>query len=299
MRNLIVAALMLLSVQAFGAEISAKYITSAFNTLFSGKTTDGLTEGTTNKYFSNTLARGAVSVGAAAGLSYDSGTGVFSCVSADTDTKGCLTSTDWDTFNGKMSNPMTLAGDLIYGGASGAATRLAGNTTTTKQFLSQTGDGTDSAAPVWSTVSSSDVGLGNVTNDAQVKKSDFTAAGQILLGTGNATYSPLSIGTDGYYLKSNGTTAAWAAIPAASTPYKAAITLIAGDITAQYVDMAIQCVASSLVLILDGASAIAEGKDYSVSVESGKTRITFINDLATGGATPLVAGDIFRAQCLQ
>jgi hypothetical protein len=45
---------------------------------------------------------------------------------------------------------MTTLGDAIYAGSSGTATRLAGNTTTAKQFLSQTGNGTISAAPVWS-----------------------------------------------------------------------------------------------------------------------------------------------------
>ena len=51
---------------------------------------------------------------------------------------------------GSFTNPMTTLGDTIYGAAAGAETRLAGNTTTTKKFLAQTGDGTNSAAPVWS-----------------------------------------------------------------------------------------------------------------------------------------------------
>ncbi len=46
-------------------------------------------------------------------------------------------------------SPMTTLGDVTYGGASGAGTRLGGNTTTTKQFLSQTGTGTASAPPAW------------------------------------------------------------------------------------------------------------------------------------------------------
>jgi len=46
-------------------------------------------------------------------------------------------------------SPMTTLGDLIYGGASGTGTRLAGNTTTTQKVLAQTGDGADSAAPEW------------------------------------------------------------------------------------------------------------------------------------------------------
>lgn len=56
-----------------------------------------------------------------------------------------------------LTNPMSAVGDLIRGGASGAATRLAGNTTTTKNFLTQTGDGADSAAPQWDTIDGADV----------------------------------------------------------------------------------------------------------------------------------------------
>lgn len=48
-----------------------------------------------------------------------------------------------------LTNPMTTSGDIIYGGTSGAATRLAGNTTTTRKVLSQTGNGSASAAPSW------------------------------------------------------------------------------------------------------------------------------------------------------
>jgi hypothetical protein len=56
-----------------------------------------------------------------------------------------------------LSNPMTTLGDIITGGASGAAGRLAGNTTTTKKFLAQTGDGVNSAAPSWATIAAGDV----------------------------------------------------------------------------------------------------------------------------------------------
>ena len=56
-----------------------------------------------------------------------------------------------------MSNPMTTLGDIIYGAASGTATRLAGNATTTKKFLTQTGDGANSAAPGWNIILDADV----------------------------------------------------------------------------------------------------------------------------------------------
>lgn len=60
-----------------------------------------------------------------------------------------LTASQVNTMLGSLSNPMTTTGDSIYGGASGLATRLAGNTTTTPQVLMQTGTGSASTAPVW------------------------------------------------------------------------------------------------------------------------------------------------------
>lgn len=55
------------------------------------------------------------------------------------------------------TNPMTTLGDTIYGGASGTPTALTGNTTATKEFLTQTGTGSVSAAPAWGTIASSDL----------------------------------------------------------------------------------------------------------------------------------------------
>jgi len=48
-----------------------------------------------------------------------------------------------------MTNPMTTLGDLIVENATPAADRLAGNTTTTRKFLRQVGNGTISALPAW------------------------------------------------------------------------------------------------------------------------------------------------------
>jgi hypothetical protein len=62
---------------------------------------------------------------------------------------GLLTLGDWQTFYNKMTSPMSALGDLIYGAAAGVATRLAGNTTTTRKFLSQVGDGVDASSTSW------------------------------------------------------------------------------------------------------------------------------------------------------
>jgi hypothetical protein len=61
---------------------------------------------------------------------------------------------NWTT---PLTNPMNASGDIIYGAVAGAATRLAGNITTTRNFLRQTGSGAASAAPAWDTIVANDV----------------------------------------------------------------------------------------------------------------------------------------------
>ena len=129
---------------------------------------------------------------ATAPLSYDSGTNTISIPAATGSVDGYLLATDWLTFSSKqpaitltttgnsgaatlvgatlnipeytlaglggLSNPFSAAiGQLIYSNSAGAALSLLGNTTTTKKFLSQTGDGTNSDAPSWSTIAIGDV----------------------------------------------------------------------------------------------------------------------------------------------
>lgn len=53
-------------------------------------------------------------------------------------------------------SPNSTLGDIAYRGASNNV-RLAGNTTTTKKFLAQTGNGTVSAAPSWDALTATDI----------------------------------------------------------------------------------------------------------------------------------------------
>jgi Pectate lyase superfamily protein len=53
--------------------------------------------------------------------------------------------------------PLTTLGDVIYEDATPKAVRLAGSTSATKQFLTQTGNGTISAAPAWGGIVSGDL----------------------------------------------------------------------------------------------------------------------------------------------
>jgi hypothetical protein len=64
-------------------------------------------------------------------------------------------------------NNTTLLGSMPYQSAVDTTTLLGPNTTTTKKFLRQTGNGTNGAAPAWDTVTATDVGLGSVTNESK------------------------------------------------------------------------------------------------------------------------------------
>lgn len=138
-------------------------------------------------------------------------TNTISIPVATSSANGYLSSTDWTTFNNKLTSPMTTLGDIIYGAASGAATRLAGNTTTTKQYLSQTGTGTVSAAPSWATISGSDI------TGAALTKSDDTNVTLTLGGSASTSLlraASLTLGWTGQLAISRGGTGASTAIAA-------------------------------------------------------------------------------------
>jgi hypothetical protein len=145
------------------------YLTSEtdplFDTKLSSKTTDNLTQGATNKYFSNSLARGAVS--ATGSISYNSTTGVFSyttptVISAFTNDAGYITSSALSPYLTSATAASTYATitalnakqnalTLTTTGTSGAAT-LSGSTLNIPQYsggsatlYSTTGANTDGA----------------------------------------------------------------------------------------------------------------------------------------------------------
>lgn len=80
-------------------------------------------------------------------------------------------------------------GDLLYGSATNVLSRLTGNTTITRKFLRQTGDGANSAAPAWDTLTAADVGL--------------TTKGDIL--SYSTQMARLAVGTNGKVLTADST----------------------------------------------------------------------------------------------
>jgi len=111
-----------------------------------------------------------------------------------------------------LTNPMTALGDTMYGAAAGAVTRLPGNTTTTKKFYTETGDGTNSTAPAWGTLASTDIpnNAANTTGNAATATALQSTptqcpAGQLATGiqsNGNANCS--STGGGGRTCNANG-----------------------------------------------------------------------------------------------
>jgi hypothetical protein len=136
--------------------------------------TDNIPEGSTNLYYTNTRARAAISLtttGSSGAATYNNSTGAFNIPNY---TLAGL---------GGFANPMTTLGDVIYGGVSGAATRLAGNTTSARQYFAQTGTGTVSAAPAWTA-------LATLRGDVIPT---FTTTGSSGAATWNSTTGALNI----------------------------------------------------------------------------------------------------------
>lgn len=117
---------------------------------------------------------------------------------------------------GGFTNPMTALGDMITGGAAGAAARLAGNASAAKEFLTSTGTGTAANTPAWGTIAASDVPTlnqsttgtaGNVTGIVAIAHG---GTGQI---TQQAALDALAGAvTSGRYLRGDGTNVVLSAV---------------------------------------------------------------------------------------
>ena len=149
-----------------GAITSDKLASGAISAAsLTGITTDNVSEGSTNVYYTDTRARSSVSV-TGGNLSYDSGTGV---IQLTTDTiRGAISVTD----AGGDGSLAYSAGVITYTGPSAAETRAHFSGSTGVSYNSSTGAFTTSAIPNSSlsnssiTINSNSVDLGaSVTLD--------------------------------------------------------------------------------------------------------------------------------------
>lgn len=108
-------------------------------------TTTNINEGT-NLYYTDARARAALS--GTSPINYNSSTGAFTL-----DTVGVT--------KGGTGLTSATVGDILYASASNTLSALTGNTTTTKKFLSQTGNGSAAQAPSWATLAITDLPSGS------------------------------------------------------------------------------------------------------------------------------------------
>jgi fibronectin-binding autotransporter adhesin len=123
-------------------------------------------------------------------------------------TAGLISNTEYDIFNGKMSNPMTDEGDIIYGGVGGVPTPLPRGTD--GKFLTLSG-----GVPAWGTIAAG----GDVTGPASATDGNFAvfnlttgkiikeSAAASLTAVGRATFnSGVDLGVSGTGTPGSGTT---------------------------------------------------------------------------------------------
>jgi hypothetical protein len=97
---------------------------------------------------------------------------------------------------GGMANPFSAAiGQIIYSNGAGAPLSLLGNTTTTKKFLSQTGDGTNSAAPFWDTITAVSLGAVPTTRTITINGVSQDLSANRTYSVGTVTSVSLSVPT--------------------------------------------------------------------------------------------------------
>ena len=124
---------------------------------------------------------------------------------------------------------VTATSPLTGGGTSGAITvgiqdattsvkgsvQLSDSTSTTSSVLAATPTAVKSAYDLASTANSA-AGTAQTTANAAIPKSTVTTAGDLIVANGSSSVTRLGIGANNTYLKSNGTTAAWAAVTSTS-----------------------------------------------------------------------------------
>lgn len=162
-------------------------------------------------------------------LVWNSGTNTISIPVATSSANGYLSSTDWLTFSSKqnaitltttgnsgsatlvgatlnvpeytlaglggMANVFTSLGDIVYSNAAGAPIRRAGNTTTTKMFLSQTGDGTSSAAPIWEAITPSTISAVPTSRQLTINGTAYDLSADRSWSVGTVTSVAVSVPT--------------------------------------------------------------------------------------------------------
>ncbi len=167
--------------------------------------------------------------------------------------------------NGGTGQNAYALGDTLYSGATDTLAKLAGNTTTTKKYLIQTGTGAASAAPSWGTVDGADV-TGNITGQAGSVANALTAGGYL---TSGGTY--------------DGAAARTFAVDATTT--NTASKVVARDASGDFAAGTITATLSGAATSATTATNIAGGAANQINYQSSSGATTF-------AAAPSASGQV-------
>ena len=206
------------------------------------------------------------------------------------------------TFTVNAQGQLTLAGNTtvtpavgsITGLGTGVATALAVNTGTAGAFVVNGGAlGTPSSGAltnatglplttgVTGTLGIANGGTGQTTATAAFNAlSPITTAGDLILGNGANSATRLGIGSNGYVLTSNGTTASWAAIPTTVSSFSAGTT----GFTPSTATTGAVTLSGTLNVANGGTGVTASSGANSVVLRDANQNVTansFFNNLAT------------------
>lgn len=200
------------------------------------------------------------------------------------------------TWTTGMSNPMTFFGDMIYGGSSGTPTQLVGNSTTTRKYLNQIGNGSNAGTPVWGTIQ--DLDLPTITLSGAVTGSGSQGAittafrnGTALSVLGNPTNASAAlsdiVGTANQVLRVN---AAGTALAFGTIDLSAAVT---GILPVANGGTGAATHTAKAVLLGNGTSAFGGAVGYDGTILTGNTGAnpSFIHN-PTLGATGFNTGSL-------
>lgn len=157
--------------------------------------------------------------------------------------------------NGGTGLSAYTLGDTVYSSAANTLSALAGNTTTTKKFLTQTGTGSASAAPAWGTIDGADVS-GNIS------------------GSAGSVANALTLGTYLTGTSFNGSSAVTATVDAtsANTASKVVARDSNGDFSAGTITATLSGSASSATT----ATNLAGGANLQIPYQTGSGATSFI-----------------------
>lgn len=209
--------------------------------LFTGAAVHGTTATFTGTIIGSNLSgtnTGDVTIGTGNGISLAGQ--IVSLAAASTVSTGALRAVDFITFNNKLSptgdgSGLTglTKGQVGLGNVANVDQQDAANITTGTVGTARLGSGTASSARYlrgdssWQLLNSTAAGLGNVTNNTQVKIADYTQKGAILIGISTGVFAVFPPGTNGYILQSDSASSygySWIISPKSFTVYPATAT---------------------------------------------------------------------------